>query len=698
MWRPRGAQKESGSHREEAVKSSRPSRLIPRSGLYLAGVCLAGWSLLAFVALDAGLPVERPPVELLVLILLVIGGELAPIKVGRHSDVYELTTSTTFSFAIMLSWGFPTALLAQAVGSLCADLLQRKPWWKTLFNAAQYSLSLGVGAFLLGLLTDLPHNEPGLNVQDLVGVFAAIVGIFVINELLVTLAMGLHSHERTLYYLKQELSLLSLGNGMLLMLAPVLVVLADISYLFALFILIPLGTMSAVSLQNAKLVGRLKHQAEQSEYQASHDSLTGLPNRMVLRDRVEQAVLAAERDGLSVAVMIMDLDSFKEVNDSLGHHAGDLLLQQIAKRLTGALRDSDTVARLGGDEFAVLLPRLTDPSDASVTAKKLLESLQPSFNLEGLDLEIGASIGIAVYPTNGTDGNILFQRADVAMYAAKERRAGLETYAAEHDNYDPSRLTLVPELRRALDQRELELFFQPQANMRTRRIRGVEALLRWHHPQRGLLTPDHFIPLSEHTGLIRPMTSYVLEEALRQCSEWQDQGLGLYVSVNLSAQSLLDLNFPDEIAELLKRWDVPPQWLKLELTEGTLMGDPMRALRVLTKLSTMRVSLAIDDFGTGYSSFAYLKRLPVSSIKIDKSFVLNMLDDESDEVIVRSLIDLGRNLGVETVAEGVESEEVWNRLVRFGCDTAQGYLSGRPVCASEITARLLEENRLLPSV
>ena len=679
------------------MESSRLSRPIPRSGFYLAGVCFAGSCLLALVALDDGLPVERPPAELLVLVMLVAGGELAPIRVGRHSDVYELATSTTFSFAIMLSWGFPTALLAQAVGSVCAGMLRRKPWWEILFNAAQNTLSLGVGAFLLGLLTDLPRNDPGLNVQDLMGVFAAIVGIFVINQLLVTLAKGLHSHERTLSYLRQELSLLSLGNGMLLMLAPVLVVLADISYLFALFVLIPLGTMSAASLQNAKLVGRLKHRAEQSEFQASHDSLTGLPNRMVLRDRVEQAVLAAERDGLSVAIMIMDLDSFKEVNDSLGHHAGDLLLKQVAKRLTGALRDSDTVARLGGDEFAVLLPRLIDPSDASVTAKKLLESLQPPFNLEGLDLEIGASIGIAVYPTNGTDGDLLFQRADVAMYAAKEQRAGLETYAAEHHNYDPSRLTLVPELRRALDQRELELYFQPQANMRTRRIRGVEALVRWHHPQRGLLTPDYFIPLCEHTGLIRPMTSYVLEEALKQCSEWQDQGLGLYVSVNLSAQSLLDLNFPDEIAELLKRWDVPPQWLKLELTEGTLMGDPMRALRVLTKLSAMRVSLAIDDFGTGYSSFAYLKRLPVSSIKIDKSFVLNMLDDESDEVIVRSLIDLGRNLGVETVAEGVESEDVWNRLVRFGCDTAQGYLSGHPVPAPEITARLLEENHLLPS-
>ena len=671
--------------------------MIGRAGLYLAGVCLTGGSLLAFVALNGELPVERPPSELLVLILLVAGGELAPIKVGRHADVYELTTSTTFSFAIMLSWGFPLALLAQAVGSLCADLLQRKPWWKTLFNAAQYSLSLGAGALLLSALTDLPHSEPRLHVDDLVGVFAAIVGIFVINHLLVTLGVGLNSHQGTLSYLKNQLSLLSLGNGMLLMLSPVLVVLADISYLFALFILIPLGTMSAVSLQNAKLVGWLKRQAEQSEYQASHDPLTGLPNRMLLRDRVEQAVLAAGRDGMWAAVMIMDLDSFKEVNDSLGHHAGDLLLTQIGKRLTESLRDSDTVARLGGDEFAVLLPRLSDPSDATATAKKLLTGLEAPFNLDGLDLEIGASIGIAVYPTNGTDGDVLFQRADVAMYAAKERRAGLETYAAEHDNYDPSRLTLVPELRRALDQGELELYFQPQANMRTRRVRGVEALLRWHHPQRGLLTPDHFIPLSEHTGLIRPLTSYVLEEALRQCSEWQDQGLGLYVSVNISAQSLLDLNFPDEVAGLLTRWDVPPQWLKLELTEGTLMGDPMRALRVLSKLSAMRVSLSIDDFGTGYSSFAYLKRLPVSSIKIDKSFVMNMLEDESDEVIVRSLIDLGRNLGVETVAEGVESEGVWNRLLRLGCDTAQGYLSGRPVSAAVITARLLAENRLLPS-
>ena len=676
------------------MNASRPSRPRPRAVFYVAFVTVAGWSLLALVALHGGLPTERPPAELLVLIGLVVGAELAPIKVGRHSDVYELTTSTTFSFAIMLSWGFPLALLAQAVGSLGADVLRRKAWWKCLFNAAQYSLSLGAGALLLNRLTSLPHPDPGLVTEDLVGVFAAIVAIFLVNDFLVTVGMGLHSRRKTLRFLREEVSLLSIGDGMLLMLSPILVVLADLSYLFALFILIPLGTMSAVSLQNAKLVGRLKLQAEQSEYQATHDSLTELPNRVLLRDRVEQAVLAAERDQLSAAVMIMDLDSFKEVNDSLGHHAGDLLLKQIADRLKGALRDSDTVARLGGDEFAVLLPRLADPADAAVTANKLLTSLQAPFHLEGLDLEIGASIGIAVYPTNGTDGDVLFQRADVAMYAAKERRAGLETYAAEHDHYDAGRLTLLPELRRALDQRELELWYQPLVNMRTRRIRGVEALVRWHHPQRGLLTPDYFIPLSEHTGLIRPMTSYVLDEALRQCSEWQDQGLGIFVSVNLSAQSLLDLNFPDEIAELLRRWDVPPQWLKLELTEGTLMGDPVRALRVLTKLSAMRVSLAIDDFGTGYSSFAYLKRLPVSSIKIDKSFVINMLADESDEVIVRSLIDLGHNLGVETVAEGVESEDVYNRLVRFGCDTAQGYLPGRPASAADITARLLAENRL----
>ncbi|MBA2313614.1 MAG: EAL domain-containing protein [Actinobacteria bacterium] len=265
------------------------------------------------------------------------------------------------------------------------------------------------------------------------------------------------------------------------------------------------------------------------------------------------------------------------------------------------------------------------------------------------------------------------------MYAAKERRAGCEMYATEHDHYDPARLTLVAELRRAIDHRELELHYQPMASAQNGHIRGMEALVRWRHPEHGLIFPDQFIPLAEHTGLIRPLTAYVLDAALAQCRQWHESGRGLFVSVNLSAQSLLDVHFPQEVEALLAKWHVPAPWLKLELTESSIMSDPVRALRVLTKLSAMRLSLSIDDFGTGYSSFAYLRRLPVNTLKIDRSFVMGMKNDDNDEVIVQSIVDLGRNLGLETVAEGVEDQTTWDSLARFGCDIAQGYYLSRPM-------------------
>jgi diguanylate cyclase (GGDEF)-like protein len=646
---------------------------------------------LVVVAARADISVDRHPAELSILLLLTVAAELVPITVTRHGQVHELTTSTTFSFAVMLSWGFAPALLAQAAGSLSTDLLRRKPLWKTLFNAAQYTLSLGSAALVLGVTTSWSAGPAAIIDRDLPRIIAAIGVLFVVNNILIGLAMGSASRARLLDHLKGELSLFGATDVMFLLLSPVVIVLADVSYLFVLLILVPIVTISAISLQNSKLIERLYQQAERSAYQALHDPLTDLPNRTLIRDRVDQAIRAAEREGASVAVMVMDLDSFKEVNDSLGHHNGDRLLRATAGRLKGALRASDTIARLGGDEFAVLLPQLTEHEDAEQAAEKILAALEVPFLLEGLTLEIGASIGIAIYPSDGDDADTLFQRADVAMYAAKEHRAGHELYTREKDHYDPTRLTLVAELRRALDHEELELHYQPQANLRTGRIRGAEALIRWRHPKQGMIYPDQFIPLAEHTGLIRPLTSYVLAKALEQARSWHQEGWGLYVSVNLSAQSLLDLNFPDEVGALLEEWDVPAQWLKLELTESSIMADPVRALRVLTRLSAMRLSLAIDDFGTGYSSFAYLKRLPVDTIKIDKSFVLGMATEENDEVIVRSLIDLGRNLGVETVAEGVETPEAWELLARSGCHTAQGYLLSRPVPPGRLTA-LLEDH------
>ena len=443
---------------------------------------------------------------------------------------------------------------------------------------------------------------------------------------------------------------------------------------------------------------RMRAQAEQNERQATHDALTQLPNRVLFADRVNQAISAAARDGGTVAVMIMDLDRFKEINDTLGHDHGDFLLQQIGPRITSVIRDSDTIARLGGDEFAILLPTVPDPAAAVHVAEKVRRALHQPFIVKGLTLDVGASIGISFFPGHGSTVETLLQRADVAMYVAKAAHTGCETYTAERDQYSPRRLALVGELRNALRANdELVVFYQPKFDLMTGEVAGVEALLRWEHPVRGMVTPDQFVPLAEHTGLIEPLTQYVLENALAQCRRWMDESIDLSVAVNLSVRNLLDPELPDKVVELLRKWGVPPSRLKLEITESFIMADPKRATATLDRLAELGVELSIDDFGTGYSSLSHLKRLPVNEIKIDKSFVMNMDADENDSVIVRSTIDLGRNLGLKVVAEGVETETVWSALGRMGCDQAQGYWRSKPKPASELTEWLAELNTPWPA-
>jgi diguanylate cyclase (GGDEF)-like protein len=429
---------------------------------------------------------------------------------------------------------------------------------------------------------------------------------------------------------------------------------------------------------------RLQRQASENEYLALHDSLTGLPNRALFLERANQALLSAKRSGWNFAVMIMDLDRFKEINDTLGHHHGDMVLRQIGQRLEPLLRESDTVARLGGDEFAILLPHVADPADAPGIASKVRKALEAPFHLQGLALEVDASIGIAIFPKHGKDVHTLVQRADVAMYQAKTAGTGHQTYAAEQDQYTPDRLVLGGELRHAIERGELILHYQPQMALEDDRVRGMEALIRWNHPNRGIILPGEFIPIAERGGLIQPLTRYVLNEALRQVHVWDSQGLRMGVAVNLSVRNLLDSNFPREVQQLLHKWSVNPVRVELEITESSIMADPEKASEILVRLHNLGVRLAVDDFGTGYSSLSALKRLPINAIKIDKSFVLNMANDENDLFIVRSVIDLAHNLGAEVVAEGVESEEVVGMLRGLGCDFIQGYHCGKPTAVEEV--------------
>ena len=433
-----------------------------------------------------------------------------------------------------------------------------------------------------------------------------------------------------------------------------------------------------------RVTRRLQQHVEEIEYQALHDHLTDLPNRVLFRDRVEQALKSGDRDGNGFAVFILDLDHFKDVNDTLGHESGDLVLEEVARRLREAVRTSDTVARLGGDEFAVLAADVGALDAAVVAAQKVRSALARPITVAEVLVDVDTSVGIALAPHHGSDVETLIRRADIAMYVAKERRTGAELYTADYDRHSPDRLQLVAELRHAIADREIVCYYQPLATFGTGVVHAVEALVRWPHPTRGLLGPDEFIPIAERTGLIRDLTRHVLHEAIGQCSAWRERGLELSVSVNVTGRDLLDAGLPDEVASLLAEAQVEPRFLVLEITENTILADPVRARAILVRLSDLGVRLAIDDFGSGNSSLGYLKRLPVQVLKIDKSFVLNMERDEDDATIVRSTINLGHNLGLEVVAEGIESSDVWERLATFGCDVGQGFWLGRPAPAGAL--------------
>jgi diguanylate cyclase (GGDEF)-like protein len=425
----------------------------------------------------------------------------------------------------------------------------------------------------------------------------------------------------------------------------------------------------------ALLVGYQRH----IKHLALSDALTGLPNRTLLQDRTGQAIRQADRELVPSALLLIDLDRFKEINDTLGHHHGDQLLIQIGQRLRTTMREVDTVARLGGDEFAVLLPGITTGEGAINVARKLQAALEEPFPLDGLTVDVEASIGVALYPDHASDPEGLLQRADIAMYIAKETHAGFVLFDPKQDQHSPRRLALLGELRRALEQHQLLLHYQPKVAADTGEVLGVEALVRWQHPEHGLIPPDEFIPLAERTGLIGPLTHYVLDEALRQCRHWRDAGHELSVAVNVSARRLLDLQFPDEVAQLLDRYQLPAELLVIELTESTIMTDPVHALEILSRLNTMGVQLSIDDFGTGYSSMAYLMDLPVHELKIERSFVSKMISNSSDAVIVHYTLDLGRNPRLRVVAEGDENPLTLQQLDLLGCHAVQGYHISRPI-------------------
>jgi diguanylate cyclase (GGDEF)-like protein len=642
---------------------------------YVAGVTVPGWLLLGVILVhELSGSVEWRVPELLVFSVFIVLGELRPIKIQRGSEQEEIVTSATFTFAVLLVSGLAAAVVVRTLVALLPALLGRKPWWKAAFNAAGYTVSLGAAGGVLALISELPRTgQPLFLISDLPLIGVGALVFFFVDNMVTGTALAFAHERRVVAYLRSDFAFQATTSAVMLALSPVVLVCAERSLW-----LVPLIALPMAAVHASTSVGLEKHQA-------LHDALTNLPNRRLFRDRVEQALLAARRSKEPLGVMIIDLDRFKEVNDTLGHHVGDLVLQHVAVRLQSTLREGDTIARLGGDEFAILLPAVTGEGGAGHVADKLLRALEEPFLLTGWSFDVEASIGIAVYPAHGEDVDSLLQRADVAMYVAKEARTGHEVYSAERDRHSPRRLSLLGDLRKAVEAGQLVVHYQPKADMRAGGIIGVEALLRWHHPEHGLIPPDEFIPLAEHTGLIKPLTMFVLEEALSQCHAWRQDGLEVGVAVNLSMRNLYDPHFPDEVQRLLRSWRVEPRYLEFEITESVIMADPQRAGTVLGRLSALGVGLSLDDFGVGYSSLAYLRRLPVTEIKIDKSFVVNITNNESDAMIVRSTIGLARSLGLRVVAEGVESKQTWTRLVALGCDVAQGYYLCRPKAAHELT-------------
>jgi diguanylate cyclase (GGDEF)-like protein len=431
------------------------------------------------------------------------------------------------------------------------------------------------------------------------------------------------------------------------------------------------------------LVGELlksKQRGEKLHRVATTDELTGLANRERFRARLDERIASATTTGDMFGVMLLDLDRFKEVNDTLGHHFGDELLRDLGPRLADVIGADGLVARLGGDEFAVLPGENTgDADELEAIAARLTACVQQPVGVDEMTLEVGVSIGIARFPRDGDDPHSLLRSADVAMYAAKEAHAGCKVYATALDRHSVRKLSVLSDFRRALDTDEVVVFYQPIMQMDGTSVHGAEALVRWEHPELGLLPPSDFMPIVEQTGLIGPLTRHVLERAVAQCAAWRQAGRELTVSVNLSVRNLLDPDLPSLISDLLTIYRLVPEALELEITESMLMSDPDRSLITLTRLSQLGVGLSVDDYGTGYSSLANLRRLPIDELKIDRSFVSPMLSDESDLIIVRSTINLGHDLGLTVVAEGVEDEATLHRLEKLGCDLAQGYHFSKPL-------------------
>jgi diguanylate cyclase (GGDEF)-like protein len=663
----------------------RPSfRSVTLFSLFWWGSVLVGFALLAealFEVTTSPLGPAGPALAMTGLLLFVL--ELRPLVQGHGHDPQGVVMSTPFALAMLFMWGLWPAILVVSLASLAADLRARKEYWKVLFNIGQYSVSIASAGLVMaaaGRAPSLAHPLSRLTGWDLPWIIGAWVAYFTVNLFLVSGALAWM--DSFLGMVTDDFVNYAATTFSVIAMSPLIVVLAQTAAMLLPLLLIPL-----------LLVYQTAQMSLEKEHQAGHDPLTGLPNRKKLQASLAEALTHSRRDNVGFGLLLIDLDHFKEVNDTLGHHVGDRLLITFAERLSHAVRAGDHVARLGGDEFAVIVP------DAGLdlvrdVAERIRTSLLMPIGLEGMLFDLEASIGIAMHPEHGRQADDLLRLADVAMYMAKESRAGIAVYSADRDRNSADRLGLLGELRQALDDDVLVLHYQPKVSMLDGSLMGVEALVRWEHPVRGFVPPDEFIPLAERSGIMPLLTDRVITLALGQVAQWRAQGLHVPAAVNVSVTDLVGSRITELLTAGLREHGLPPGLLQLEITERIVADEADELNNVLAELHELGVTVSLDDFGTGYSSLLRLQSLPVDELKIDRAFVSRLNEGDADLGIVRAVVDLAHALGLPAIAEGVETEHEWRMLRSLGCDGGQGWHIAAPMPAARATEWLRQ--RQLP--
>jgi diguanylate cyclase (GGDEF)-like protein len=623
------------------------------------------------------------PAELLLIAVFAVASDLASVQSGVSKIKFSGLALGTVLAAVRFGGG-PAALIGLLAGAVGWFRWREAPHYlrNNLVTFAWYPLAC---ALFFGAAIRIAHVGPNDAAYYFL-VLPAFVVATVVNH------VGVFGYQ---CYLDGSSFMSKVRDGLVPILSAELF--AAVLTAVAAYFVVKTGTIGVgvllVTLAIFQyLVGELltsQQRAKELQRKATTDELTGLANRERFSAAVEEEILSAQAAGSAFAVMLIDLDRFKEINDTLGHHYGDVLLRDLGPRLAASVGPGGMVARLGGDEFAVLPgPRTDDPSALAAVAAGLLSCVHEPVVVDELTLEVGASIGISRFPLDGDDVHALLRRADVAMYSAKEDHSSYKLYAAKLDRYSVRRLSVLSDFRRALESDEFVVHYQPIVELNGLQVRGAEGLVRWQHPELGLLLPGDFIPIAEQSGLIGPLTSHVLERAIAECTTWRATGQDLAVAVNLSVRDLLDRDLPAQVSSVLAAHRLPPEALHLEITESMILSDPDRALATVTRLRELGVCISVDDFGTGYSSLSNLKRLPITELKIDRSFVSSLSHDEGDLTIVRFTVDLGHDLGLKVIAEGVEDELTLKRLALLGCDLAQGHHVSHALPAEEFAAWL----------